>query len=130
MSTFPVYKVAYRSGTLRTRYGLFVETEDSTGYFIHVFGDVQRGMEYSSGDSDWGIKVENIDGFMGKKLIGTVEEEKLMGFMDTCETVVPPWRQLDNLGRKIDKNKPLYRDEEWVEEVEQRLKDTKLLQII
>lgn len=128
-----IYKVAYSSGTLRTRYALFVEAEeDNTGYFIHVFGDVQQGMEYKvwSGETDWGVKAENVDGFLGKELLGTVEEGMLMVFMDVCESVPPPGKQLDELGRKIDKEKPFYRDGEWVDEVIQKLKDAGLLQVI
>jgi hypothetical protein len=130
--TFDVYKVTYASGTLRTRYALFVEVEkNNTGYFIHVFGDVQQGMEYKvwSGETGWGIKVENVDGFLGKELLGTVAGGELTDFMDVCELVPPPWKQLDELGRKIEKDKPLYRDGEWVEEAIQKLKDAGLLQV-
>jgi len=134
MTTFNVYKVSYASGTIRTRYALFVEAEENNcGYFIHVFGDVQQGMDYkvyTGGGSDRGIKVENVDGFLGKELLGVVQKVKLMDFMDACEMVPPPWKQLDALGRRIDRERPLYRDREWVEEVVQKLKDAGLLQAI
>jgi len=90
---FDVYRVAYASGTIRTRYALFVEVEENnTGHFTHVYGDVQQGMEYSvwSGESGWEIKAESVNGFLGKELLGTVEEGRLTDFMDACEMVPAP----------------------------------------
>jgi hypothetical protein len=133
MTTFNVYKVSYAFGTIRTRYALFVEAEEnSSGYFIHVFGDVQQGMDYKAYGSGGGrgIKAENVDGFLGKEHLGVVQEVKLMDFMDACEMVPPPWKQLDTLGRRIDRERPLYRDREWVEEVVQKLKDVGILQAV
>jgi hypothetical protein len=123
--SFNVYKAGYVFGPVRNHYVLFVETDDDKkGYFIHVFGDVQEGMEYHiQGET----KPEYLHGYLGKELLGTVAWTRFRDLLDVCESTPPPWKQLDELGRKIYPNVAFYRCGEWLEEVIQKLKDEGIL---
>jgi hypothetical protein len=126
--SFNVYKAGYVFGPVRNHYALFVETDDDKkGYFIHVFGDVQEGMEYNIQGQ---TKPEYREGYLGKELLGTVSWHRFKDLLDVCESMPPPWKQLDELGRKIHPNVAFYRCGEWLEEVIQKLKDDGILKTL
>lgn len=83
-----VYKASYVFGPVRNHYALFVESDDDQkGYFIHVFGDVQEGMEYHiQGQTE----PEYHYGYLGKELLGTGAWAKLKDLFDVCESTPPP----------------------------------------
>ena len=66
-------------------------------------------------------------GYLGKEFLGTVAWSRLRDLFDVCESMPPPWKQLDELGRKIYPNVAFYRCGEWLEEVIQKLKDDDIL---
>jgi hypothetical protein len=90
------------------------------GYFIYIVGDVQEGMEYHILDQ---TRCEYRDNYLGKELIGTVPWGRFKDLLDVCKSMPLPWRQLDEMGRKIHPNVTFYRYGEWLEEVIQKLKD-------
>ena len=123
--SFNVYKAGYVFGSVRNHYALFGETDDDKkGYFIHVFGDVQEGMEYYIQGQ---TKPEHRNGYLGKELLGTVAWKRFGDLLEVCELTPPPWKQLDELGRKIYPNVAFYRCGEWLEEVIQKLKSASIL---
>ncbi len=127
---FDVYKVAINSTTPRTHYALFVEAHsDGTGHLIHVLGDVQSGYACNiySGADGWGVQAEYVSGFLGKELIGRALAGRLTEFVYACESLPPPGVQMNEYGVKIDKDKPWYRDGEWVEDLIRMLKDIGLM---
>jgi len=87
--SFNVYKAGYVFGPVRNHYALFVETDDDKkGYFIHVFGDVQEGMDHIQGQT----KPEYRHGYLGKELLGTVAWTRFGDLLDVCESMPLPWK--------------------------------------
>jgi hypothetical protein len=116
---YNVYKVTYAFSAARNDYALFIETDSpQDGCIMSIYGDLLSGMH---------IQIrENVsphdNSYLGKKLVGIMESTELSRAQGTCEAIDPPWQQLDSLGRKIDKSKPFYRSEEWVNDVIEALK--------
>jgi hypothetical protein len=50
------------------------------------------------------LSIEYRDNYPGKELIGTVPWGRFMDLLDVCELMPPPWRLLDEMGRKIHPN--------------------------
>lgn len=115
-----VYKVAYVFSPTRNLYALFVATDGETdGTTMLVYGDLQEGMQIQVIGHD---NPEEIRGYLGKELIGTVENTQLQDIVNVARNTTAPWKQLDDLGRGIYPHVPWYRGEDWFNEVVDTLK--------
>lgn len=125
MSTWNVYKVAYVFSPTRNLYALFVATDGETdGTTMLVYGDLQQGMRVQVLGHD---NPETIRGYIGKELIGTMNNTKLQDVVSVAQNMPAPWKQLDSMGRKLRPDRPWYRGEDWFNEVVDTLKRWDLL---
>lgn len=119
MSYYPVYLVEYL-GAPRNHRAIFVETKaDESGELFHVKGDIQNGMSYETKQTS--KKPEMSGTFVSKTKLGWIKVENLHLVDSICRANPPPAKQYDG-PRRIDKNKPLRRCQEWTSETIAELK--------
>ncbi|KAH8884176.1 hypothetical protein GQ53DRAFT_830100 [Thozetella sp. PMI_491] len=119
MSYYPVYLVEYL-GAPRNHHAIFVETRtDESGELFHVKGDIQNGMSYEA--KPMSKKPEMSATFVSKTKLGQVNVKDLHLVDSICSNNPPPAKQF-NGPRRIDKNKPLRRCQEWTSETVAELK--------
>lgn len=119
MSYFPVYIIEYL-GAPRNHHAVFVETrQDESGTIFHVKGDIQNGMTYEAKQTS--KKPELSTTFVSKSQLGYVRVEDLSRVDFICRANPPPAKQF-NGPKRIDKNQPLRRCQEWTNETIENLK--------
>lgn len=123
--SYNVYKLIYTFSPARDHPALFIETDsDTDGTILHVIGDLQEGMEVQIQGH---VNPQDLRGYLGREFLGTMENTRLQEAVQVARATTPPWKQLDHLGRKIRKNRPWYRSEDWYNEVVETLKDWGIL---
>ena len=119
--SYNVYKAKYWVNPTRNHHTIFIEVPGSDyGVIIQVYGEVQQGMKY---DIQKEVKPENGTNYLGKELVGKLPGARLMKFLEVCESVPPPYKQLDDMCVKIYPERPFYRSAEWIEDVIRKLKE-------
>jgi hypothetical protein len=113
MSYYSVYLVESQ-GNLRNHHAIFVENgADMAGEVFQVTGNIQTGMSYETKRTT--EKPEESHTFVSKTKIGRVKVENLHLVDSVCRANPPPEKQFDG-PKRIDKNKPLRRCQEWTSE--------------
>lgn len=125
MSEYTVYLVESLGNTLN-HHAIFVETKaDGSGEVFHVKGNIQEGMSYEA-KSIAETPDESLE-FISKAVIGRVKAENLHIFKSICSANPPPEKQF-NGPRRINKNKPLRRCQEWASETIAQLRAEGILE--
>src|SRR3569833_353888 len=113
MSLYPVYLIE-SCGAPRNHHAIFVETnKDSSGELFQVTGNIQSGMSFEIKQTS-----ENPDRsatFISKTKLGHVKVEDLHLVGSICRAIPAPGKKFEG-ARRIDKNKPLRRCQEWTSE--------------
>jgi hypothetical protein len=113
MSYYPVYLIEYL-GAPRNHHAIFVEAEDDgSGTLFHVKGDIQTGMTYETRQTSKKPDLSNT--FLSKSQLGWVSVENLSRVDSICRANPPPAKQF-NGPKRINKNQPLRRCQEWTSE--------------
>ncbi|KAJ3536444.1 hypothetical protein NM208_g6714 [Fusarium decemcellulare] len=113
MSYYPVYLVE-SLGAPRNHQAIFVQTRnDESGTVFHVTGNIQEGMTYES--SQLATKPDLSPTFISKSQLGWVIVDDLSRIDSICRANPPPAKQF-NGPKRINKNQPLRRCQEWTRE--------------
>ncbi|KAF5005576.1 hypothetical protein FDECE_7983 [Fusarium decemcellulare] len=119
MSYYPVYLVE-SLGAPRNHQAIFVQTRSNeSGTVFHVTGNIQEGMTYES--SQLATKPDLSPTFISKSQLGWVMVDDLPRIDSICRANPPPAKQF-NGPKRISKNQPLRRCQEWTKETIGHLK--------
>ena len=118
MSHYPIYLIE-SLGTPRNHQAIFIETQqDGSGTKFHVTGNIQAGMTYETKQTPR----PNLDGtFVSKMQLRWIKIEDLPRVDTICRTNPPLTKQFDGF-RRINKDQPLRRCQEWTRETIGELK--------
>ncbi|KAI9375148.1 hypothetical protein BJX61DRAFT_550019 [Aspergillus egyptiacus] len=102
---------------------LYIETnpspddQDRSGRLYHVIGTILQGMKYASPRvKDPAFSTSFVRGT--KKMIGTIAASDLERFeTECCKAVAPPALQMTVTGQPLDPSRPLYRCNQWLDDV-------------
>lgn len=113
MSYYPVYLVE-SMGNQRDHHAIFIATKkDESGTLFHVKGNIQNGMEYETKQTPQ--KPDASHSFISKSQLGWVKTQDVHRVDPICRSNPPPEKQFDG-PRRIHKERPLRRCQEWTSE--------------
>ncbi|KAI0109564.1 hypothetical protein GGR51DRAFT_511953 [Nemania sp. FL0031] len=100
-------------GAPRNHHAIFVEYEEGgTGALFQVKGNIQDGMTYETKQTG---APDASNSFLSKSKLGWINTQDLGRVDSICRSNPPPERQFDG-PRRINKNIPLRRCQEWTSE--------------
>jgi hypothetical protein len=121
-----VFKFTYLlDGGARIHYALFLVTNVNFGTLIHVKGNLYEGMIYRTRDD---VIPDYRSPFYCMDYLGVVQRGNIADFKRICESIPAPRKQLDDQGRKIYTDVPLYSRENWFDEVISMLREADVLE--
>jgi hypothetical protein len=118
MATIKVFLVE-SLGAPRNHHAIYVEFGPESWRIFNVTGNIQDGMDFEV--RDLSHRVEDDPVFISKTEIGKVSRDKLDHLRQICEANPPPEKQFDG-PKRLYKNQPLRRCQEWTAETIEQLK--------
>ncbi|KAH9908219.1 hypothetical protein F4778DRAFT_468651 [Xylariomycetidae sp. FL2044] len=118
MSHYPVFLIEYL-GAPRNHHAIFVQNKGKSGTLFHVKGDIMKGMEYETRVTSQNPELSNT--FISKSPLGWVKAQDVSRVDTVCRANPPPAKQFNGL-KRINKNVPLRRCQEWTKETTESLK--------
>lgn len=122
--SYNIYKVAYL-GAPRNHHGIFIETTfEGPGVLVHVTGNIQAGMVFEEKEAQ---RPERSASFVEKTFLGSISTGDYYRIVETCRGIPAPKKQF-NGSKRLYKNEPLRRCQEWTDEAVQALFSSGTLQ--
>jgi hypothetical protein len=125
---YNVYQTTYFLPNLN-HVALYIETDTATrtGFLFHAKGSIQDGMEFEMRSDH---RPGSSKTFLGRQFLGVVKSAaNMVKFLEVCESIEVPKKQLDELGRKLFPDEEYRRCQEWVDEAVEALRESGALSL-